>query len=120
MKDILEEDENRKVRAKHSRNRTYEKQFILDSACTQHITNYIINCTKIQEIKPIRVHISENTAIEAKQEGMVQIKPIAGTAGKRRAKLALSRVFHVTDAFVNILSCLKLDIVLISPVIQDG
>ena len=86
----VEKDENSGVRAALVRKEACDAAFIVDSGCTQHITNDIQNFTTVCDIKPIRVHLADDRVVEAKKEGTVRINLFPRKKGKRETKLMLS------------------------------
>ena len=42
-----------------------DSKFIVDSGCTQHITNDLNNFESVKDIAPIRIHLADNKVLEA-------------------------------------------------------
>lgn len=83
--------------------------FTVHSGCTQHITNIVGNFTTMNEVEPIRVHLSDNRVEEPNQRGTVTIDHSAykhGTKGVTR--LLLIKVLYIPDSIVNFISCTQL------------
>ena len=109
-----------KIRAALARKSKIDADFIVDSGCTQHITNDLKNFTKVYDIDPIKVHLADDRIVEAKQEGSVQIELSRRGKGKHVTQLMLSRVLYIPDAGANLISCTQLDSVGISTLIEKG
>lgn len=83
-------------------------EFILDSGCTQYITNNFENFTTVMLIDPIRVHLADNRVEEARYRGKVTIDLSIynnGSIGVKR--LVLSKVLYIPDVSVSIIHALN-------------
>lgn len=116
-----EEEDEPTVRAAVAMDKKGGSDFIMDSGCTEHISNKSENFTKIENITPIRVYLANNFVVEAKQKGMVSIDIYRSDRGRTKTtRLALSNVLYIPEASVNLISCTQLDKYGISTLFQNG
>lgn len=119
--DEEEDEEKVRVRAAVIMKHEGDNTFIVDSGCTQHITNDITNFTEVRCITPIRVHLADNRVVEAMRQGTLTIDlDPAENCSKGATRLVLSRVLYVPEAGVNMISCTQLDNSGISTLIEGG
>lgn len=109
-----------RYRATIASGRKYDATFIVDSGCTQHITNDFKNFSEVYDIKPIRIHVSDGRVVKATQEGSILFKMYQKSEKCPETQLMLNRVLYIPEAGVNMISCSQLESAEISTVIENG
>ena len=104
------------VRVGHS-----DSKFIVDSGASEHIANDPDMFISLRDINPVKVHLADDTTVEACQEGIVNIHMcVEDEYGSRKSILQLRKVLFIPEAGVSMLSCAQLDKSGISTMIEDG
>ena len=85
-----------------------DSMFIMDSGCTQHISNNLSNFETIRHITPIKIHLANNKVVEARKEGTLRLNLHRRRGSGSNIQLLLRRVLYIPET-VNMLSCTQLD-----------
>ena len=120
-KDARQSQEEPKVRAALSSFGSLNNCFIVDSGASSHISNNINHFSLIKPTSPVKVHLADDTVVEAKHVGTVSIDLQPAVEGcDDPIRLSLRNVLYIPDAGVSMISCSQLDAAGISTVIEDG
>lgn len=116
-----EDKDTTRVRAAMARTSNDHASFIVDSGASSHIANSLDLFTSLKDISPVKVHLADDTVVEACQEGTIYIDmDLCDGKPSTKTTLQLKKVLYIPEAGVSMVSCAQLDKSGISTTISNG